>query len=271
MVALKQLPFRLDADYLTHLATTYREAYQNADPFPHLVIDNFLPESILDAVLTEFPKPQEIAWQSFKNPAERKLASCKELLMGDATVTVLHQLNSSTFLTFLETLSGFQGIIPDPYFEGGGLHQIERGGYLKIHVDFNRHAYLKLDRRINLLLFLNKDWQEEYGGHLELWDRNMKLCYKRILPIFNRCVIFNTNDFSYHGHPDPLTCPEGMTRKSLALYYYSNGRPAAEVKKGLTSHSTLFRARTSDEDVSTGEKSPGLLRRIQSKISRSLR
>ena len=146
----------------------------------------------------------------------------------------------------LQELTGIEeAIIPDPHFEGGGLHQITPGGYLKVHVDFNRHSRLNLDRRINLLIYLNKDWQEEYGGNLELWDRNVSTCHRKILPIFNRCVIFNTNDFSYHGHPDPLTCPEGRTRKSLALYYYSNGRPASDLSG--RAHSTVFRARPGED------------------------
>ena len=139
---------------------------------------------------------------------------------------LLYQLNSSVFVNFLEELTGVGGLIPDPHFEGGGLHQIERGGFLKIHADFNRHPKLNLDRRLNLLLYLNEDWKDDYGGHLELWDREVARCVKRIAPVFNRCVVFTTTDFSFHGHPEPLACPPAVTRKSLALYYYSNGRPA---------------------------------------------
>jgi hypothetical protein len=100
------------------------------------------------------------------------------------------------------------------------------------------------DRRLNLLLYLNKDWHEEYGGNLELWNRNMSKCEARVLPVFNRVMIFGTTDFTYHGHPDPLNCPEGMTRKSMALYYFSNGRPADEV---TGQHSTIFRARNEND------------------------
>ena len=170
--------------------------------------------------------------------------------MGEKTRLLLYQLNSSIFVNFLEKLTGIKGIIPDPHFVGGGLHQIEKGGFLKIHVDFNKHKQMQVDRRLNLLLYLNKDWQEEYGGHFELWDRNMTECEAKILPIFNRCVIFNTSDFSYHGHPNPLNCPEDRTRKSLALYYYSNGRPAEEVSG---QHSTLFRERPG-EDLAQQQK-----------------
>lgn len=228
----------LDPEYLENLALKHCKTYVTAKPFPHIVIDNFLPKDTLEAVLTEFPDPKSIRWQEFKNKAEKKLASQSELQMGEATRFLLYQLNSSVFCKFLEKLTGIEGIIPDPYFHGGGLHQIERGGYLKVHVDFNKHKKLNIDRRLNVLIYLNQDWQEEYGGHLQLWDQNMTKCYQKILPIFNRCVIFSTTDFSYHGHPEPLSCPKERTRKSLALYYYSNGRPLEEVSK---SHSTIFK------------------------------
>jgi Rps23 Pro-64 3,4-dihydroxylase Tpa1-like proline 4-hydroxylase len=236
--------FCLDPARLNQLATKYGETYRNAEPFPHIVIDNFLPETILERTLEEFPKPGASDWQKFDNVSEKKLASAAETQMGETTRLLLYQLNSSIFINFLEQLTGIEGIIADPHFVGGGLHQIERGGYLKIHADFNSHCHLKLDRRLNLLLYLNKNWQEDYGGHLEFWDTQMSQCQKKVLPIFNRCVIFNTTDFSYHGHPEPLTCPEGLTRKSFAMYYYSNGRPDYEVSNN---HSTLFKARPEED------------------------
>ncbi len=244
------LKFQLDVDHLNHLIEIYRSEYSQASPFPNLVIDDFLPPSVLEAILNEFPQAKSGNWQNFENTAEKKLVSTHELHMGELTRFLLYQLNSSTFLSFLEQLTGIDGLIPDPHFVGGGLHQIERGGYLKMHVDFNRHERLKLDRRLNLLIYLNQNWSEEYGGHLELWDQEMIRCEKKILPIFNRCVIFSTTDFSYHGHPEPLTCPEGNTRKSLALYYYSNGRPAAEISEG---HSTIFKSRPGEGVLALSE------------------
>jgi Rps23 Pro-64 3,4-dihydroxylase Tpa1-like proline 4-hydroxylase len=119
----------------------------------------------------------------------------------------------------------------------GGLHQIERGGFLDVHIDFNVHPKLRLDRRLNMLIYLNHDWPEEYGGHLELWSRDMTSCEKRILPLFNRTVIFSTTDGSFHGHPRPLSCPEGRTRKSVSLYYYTSGRPEEERSPA---HDTIF-------------------------------
>lgn len=253
--------FWIDPEYLENIATEQHEKYINAEPFPHIIIDDFLPETILNNVLAEFPEPKSIDWKKFENKAEKKLASQSELQMGEATQFLLYRLNSSTFIEFLEKLTGISGIIPDPHFQGGGLHQIERGGYLKIHTDFNSHKRLKVDRRLNLLIYLNKDWQEDYGGHFELWDTQMTKSEKKILPIFNRCVIFNTTDFSYHGHPDPLNCPPERTRKSLAMYYYTNGRPAEEVS---ASHSTLFQARPGEnlEEKKSASKTKEFLKKL---------
>ena len=112
---------------------------------------------------------------------------------------LLEFVKGCVFLEFLESLTGIDGLIPDPYYEGGGLHPIVPGGFLKVHADFNWHKDLKLDRRLNVIVYLNRNWKEEYGGHLELWNREMTRCERRVLPIFNRCVIFSTTDFSYHG------------------------------------------------------------------------
>lgn len=232
------LRFAFDPHDLNALAARYHDSYASASPFPHVVMDKFLPEDVLDAILEEFPDPKKIDWLHLNHDNSKKLASRDLLQIGGFTRHVISELNSSVFITFLEKLAGIDGLVPDPHLWGGGLHQIERGGYLNIHADFNRHPKLKLDRRLNLLLYLNKDWKEGYGGHLELWNRQMTRCEIKVLPLFNRCVIFSTTDFSFHGHPVPLTCPEGWTRKSLALYYYTNGRPLEE---RTSSHSTLYR------------------------------
>jgi Rps23 Pro-64 3,4-dihydroxylase Tpa1-like proline 4-hydroxylase len=229
---------------MSALANSARTSYLQAKPFPHIVIDDFFDPALLEQVLAEFPKPDAIRWQRFDNAHEIKLASATEASFGPVTRLLLYHLNSITFLEFLSEVTGIDNLIPDPNFEGGGLHQIVRGGKLGVHADFNRHHRYGLDRRLNLLLYLNKNWREDYGGHLQLWDRGMSRCEAKILPVFNRVMVFSTTDFTYHGHPDPLECPEGMTRKSLALYYFSNGRPAEE-RSG--EHSTQFRARQADE------------------------
>jgi Rps23 Pro-64 3,4-dihydroxylase Tpa1-like proline 4-hydroxylase len=242
------------------LAASAHPIYGNAAPFPHIVFDNFFDPALVELVLAEFPRPDAIRWQKFDNERELKLASATESSFGPITRLLLYHLNSITFLEFLSAVTGIPNLISDPSFEGGGLHQIVRGGKLAIHADFNRHRNYGLDRRLNLLLYLNKDWREEYGGHLQLWDREMSACQAKVLPLFNRVMIFGTTDFTYHGHPDPLQCPEAMTRKSLALYYFSNGRPAEEVSGD---HSTLFRARRE------GEFKPSARQRLRS-IARDL-
>jgi hypothetical protein len=235
-VTFDSLPY----DKLAAVARDHSAAYAGADPFPHVVIDDLLPPEMLGGVLSEFPGPDAIAWKRFADGTGRKLATRNEEQMGPRALALIHQLNSSRFIRVLETLTRIEGLIPDPHLEGGGLHQIERGGYLKVHADFNRHEKLGLDRRLNLLIYLNRDWQEEYGGHLELWSRDMGRCARKVLPIFNRCVVFSTTDFSYHGHPEPLACPERWSRKSIALYYYTNGRPEHEASDP---HSTLYQRR----------------------------
>ena len=232
--------FFFDTDELMERGERLAESYQNAAPFPHAVMDDFLPAAVLDAVLDEFPPPGSDFWHRRVEDTEVKLQSTTEDTMGPHTRQVLNQFNAAPMMEFLEKLTGIAGLIPDPHFIGGGLHQIEPGGFLKVHADFNKQPRLKLDRRLNLLLYLNKDWKDEYGGHFELWDTSMTACHKKVAPVFNRCVVFSTTSVAFHGHPEPLRCPPGTSRKSLALYYYSNGRPAKEVR---SDHSTLFQRR----------------------------
>lgn len=232
--------FRLDSARLSELAAQHHTAYVEASPFPHIVLDDVFPAEWLHALLEEFPRPDAEDWKRYDRATEKKLESQSEDRLGPRTRNMIAQLNSSAFLLFLEQLSGIEGLIPDPHLEGGGLHQIESGGRLAVHADFSRNWKLKVERRLNVLVYLNEDWEESYGGYLELWDRSMTRAEERILPLFNRCVIFNTDSTAYHGHPDPLTCPEDRTRKSLALYYYTVGRPK---EKRSFSHSTLWRAR----------------------------
>lgn len=238
---LLQTPYNLE-----DLAKKHSNEYAAADPFPHIVLDNIFHTETLRGVLEEFPGPREIEWERFKSDSEKKLATNRDAQFGPKTRAFLYQLNSHRFLSFLQKLTGIQHLIPDPYFFGGGIHQIERGGFLKVHADFNYHIQLKLYRRLNVLIYLNEEWKEGYGGHLELWDTEMTKAIRRVLPIFNRCVIFSTTSESYHGHPEPLTCPEDRTRKSLALYYYT-AQPAEDDTYQKEAHNTLFMERPGEK------------------------
>ena len=220
------------------LAETWKRNYVNNTPFDHVVIDNLFPDDVLTAILNEIAVMKHDSKKDLQT-SRNKFHTSNLGSMGMATSRFLTDLNSAPFCQFLETVTGIEGIIPDPHFLGGGVHEITRGGFLKIHADFNWHDKLKLDRRLNLLLYLNKDWQEEWGGHLQLFDESLQNS-KKVAPIFNRTVIFSTTDSSFHGHPEPLECPEDRSRISLALYYYSNGRPAAEVKSHQQTKTTYL-------------------------------
>ena len=218
--------------------------YAFADPFPHIVLDNFLPLEMANSLLENFPKEaksnDKVYEKGYGGLYKRQIFpyDC------DAYVQMAFSFfNSAPMLKFLENVTNIKGLLPDPYFSGGGLHETSAGGLLGIHADFRVNENLQLLRRVNLLIYLNKDWKDDYAGKLELWDREMKQKVKEVSPIFNRCVIFNTDEDSFHGHPDPLKTPEGVTRKSIALYYYT----ATPIKNdsGESRH-TLYVARPED-------------------------
>ena len=244
---------------LLEVARQHRDKYINADPFPSISFDNFFNPEYLETILGEFPDLSAIKEaQKYENAKEVKLAGKGERFFGEETKDFMHFLNSEPFLEFLQILTGIEEpLIGDPYFIGGGQHEIKKGGLLKVHADFNKHNKLDLDRRINVLVYLNKDWKEEYGGYFELWDEDMEKCVNKVLPTFNTMAIFSTTDFSYHGHPDALNCPEDRSRKSLALYYYSNGRPAHEIIQGQEEHTTIFKSRKGNAQDETAFKSNG--------------
>jgi hypothetical protein len=231
---------------LKAFAQSKHKDYVEADPFPNIYFDEFFIPGKLREVLAEFPDLTQNADLKFNDANQIKLASKGEYKFGPKTLNFMHFLNSQPFLEFLTELTGIENLIPDPFFDGGGCHQIQPGGMLKIHADFNKHPQTKLDRRLNVLVYMNEDWHEEYGGHFELWDTQMKGCRKKILPLFNRMALFSTTSDSYHGHPNLLTCPPDRTRKSLALYYYTNGRPDSQVIKGIEDHNTIFKHRPED-------------------------
>ncbi len=223
-----------------------KKKFINAEPFPNIVIKNFFQDSFLDKILNDFPDLEKFnASQKYNNQNELKFTNNKYDSFPESIKNLFDFLNSKKFLYFLQEISSVkETLISDSQLNGGGLHEIKRGGILKIHTDFNKHPTKDLDRRINLLLYLNKNWNDIYGGHLELWDKNMKKCVKKIKPDFNTMVIFNTNDFSNHGHPDPLNCPNNISRKSIATYYFSDGRPASEINDNVYKNKTYFKNRS---------------------------
>src|SRR5262249_40219371 len=160
------------------------------------------------------------------------------LLMKPPVRQLIWELNSGPFMVLLQHLTGIEWLLPDPHLQGGGVHVVGAGGLLRVHADFSKPPAFKFERRLNLLFYLNVDWKEEYGGHLELWNKDLSACVQRIAPIANRCVIFNTSLESFHGHPHPLACPPGSFRTSIALYYYT--APTSAEDDATSGHATLW-------------------------------
>jgi len=224
--------------------------YQSGKPYPHIVIKNYFDKNFLSKVLDEFPNLSKISSsKNYNNKNEIKFSNNKKKNFKKNTKILFKFLNSKLFLNFVQNLASInEKLLPDFELNGGGLHEIKRGGVLKIHTDFNKHPYKNIDRRINVLIYLNKQWKKNYGGNLELWNKSMKKCVKKIAPNFNTMVIFSTNDFTNHGHPNPLKCPETISRKSIATYYFSKGRPLKEILKVRKKNTTNFKNRYGDKN-----------------------
>jgi 2OG-Fe(II) oxygenase superfamily len=217
---------------LLEFAERQRQRFRSNQPFPHLVLDDFFPAGVLDDVVAELGDVQHEESRDFFAARNRYLTYDVDQL-APTTQRLLIDLNSAAFCSFLETLTGIEGLISDASLFGGGFQEMGRGGYLKMHADFSWHERLRLDRRLNLLIYLNKAWQREWGGDLVLSDPELER-FTAIAPLFNRAVIFSVTDAAFHGVPDPIECPDGEARKALALYYYTAGRPAGEVRRRST-------------------------------------
>lgn len=216
--------------------------YRNNPPCPHIELADFLDSQTAELMASEFPGFGTDAWTHYKHHNENKLGLTKRELFPATIGEVVDELNSPEFVAWLSELVGIPGLLADSMLEGGGLHQSGRGGFLNVHTDFSMHHYHKhWRRRVNLILYLNPGWQEEWGGSLELWDTGMTRCVAKYAPLMNHAVIFTTNEISLHGFPDPLTCPENQSRKSLALYYYTVDDAAVAARR-----STNYRPRPKD-------------------------
>lgn len=257
---IREMDQYMNRERLKKLAQQHKQTYAQNQPFPSHVFDDIFPKRILRKIAQEHPEsaldsngclpgPTNEGCRSGKTKGQKHKSKIdNDKNMGIFTKLFMGYLKSSAFLNFLVVLSGIEGMVPDPHYFGSGLHFTASGGKLDIHADFNALIKHKLERRVNLLLFLNDDWDPEYGGHLELWSRDMNQCSAKIAPRLGRMVVFSTTDFTYHGHPHELTAPTGRARRSIAMYYYTTQRPKAECRDEKCAfmsdftqwHSTMF-------------------------------
>ena len=217
------------------------QSYLQNNPFPHIVLDDFLDDLSINCLRHEFRNLDENGWLHYRHFNAHLSAFPHRKSFSDGTQKIIELFSSQEFIQWLEVLTGIKGLRSDPEIEGGGFVSAPRAGFLNMHADFTVHPHRpNWRRRVNLLLYLNEDWKPGFGGELQLWDQKMQNCEQKILPLLNRCVIFNTDENSFHGYPDPICCPAGESRKNLALYYYT------ESKSPIVVAPTNYRARPHD-------------------------
>jgi Rps23 Pro-64 3,4-dihydroxylase Tpa1-like proline 4-hydroxylase len=219
-----------------------REQTRAAKPVPNFCIDNFLESSFADSVLAAYPSFEEATkvGRSFSAVNEKlKVQVTDSSTFAEPVAELNRTLASPEFLDLLSYVFDMPNLLADEELVGGGIHQTGSRGHLDVHVDFNFIEERELHRRLNILIYFNKDWKPEYGGNIELWDADVKVCHQSFSPIFNRCVVFETNEVSYHG-VTAVKCPPGQARKSFAAYYYTKEAPA---HWNGHAHSTIFKAR----------------------------
>ncbi len=219
-----------------------REGMGAAPAFPHFCIDAFLDDAFAESVHASFPSyaQAERMGKSFAAVNEKRKTQITDSRLFPAPILRLHELLASdAFVERMSVMSGIANLVADPKLAGGGIHETDQGGHLDVHVDFNYNEDLGLYRRLNILVYFNKDWREEYGGYLDLWNEDVTRCVGRFAPTFNRAAGFATSATSWHG-VTPVKCPPGRVRKSFAAYYYTREPPPGwdGVKR-----STVFHAR----------------------------
>lgn len=225
-------------------ANQFFEEYSRAQPFRHIVLHNIWNEDVLDLVRQEVENFSVWAGEKSFYGSKKKRFQSNFSDLPPQVKELFYYLNSSEFLRILEGITGEVGLISDPYLLGGGIHSTGSGGFLKLHADFNWHQKMKIYRRLNVLIYLNKNWKSEYGGELELagrqQDGGLKII-KSVNPNFNTTVIFTTDDNSFHGQSVPLNTPEHIRRNSLAAYYYVAQKPqgTADVARISTDYRDL--------------------------------
>ncbi len=205
--------------------------FRGAKPFDHVVIDDFFLPEVAGQLAADFPAFNGEIWHEYRNAIEIKKVSNRWDQFPKLTYAVFHYLNSPEFVAEMAKLPGAK-LFADPGLHGGGWHLHAAGGKLNTHLDYSIHPKLGLERRLNIIIYMTPDWKPEWNGALGLWDHDAegnKAALVREVPcVFNRAVIFDTSQHSWHGLPDPVTCPPGVSRNSMAAYYLCEPRAEAD-------------------------------------------
>jgi len=246
-MTLKQAQLKHFAEFSCNKIASARPGVEFFEmPFKHLVIDNFFPDEIAESCLKNFPEVNSKGWQyTDDKDIEIKYRTTwkSEFDIPDGIIDAVRIMNSSVFLLAVSNVLGIPKIIPDPYFTGGGLNVTLQDGLLDVHVDGNYHDATGLNRRINALLYLNPKWQNDWGGEFGLYDETGSECLKKIAPLHNRLVIFDSHDKSFHGLPDPINFPQSDPRRSIILYYYTKEERPKDQVIVSNPHSALWKKR----------------------------
>ena len=240
----------------------------NAQPYEHIVIDNFLNDEYISNIEKEFPENYD-DWFKYNNPLEVKYAYDNIGNLKKNTEFLFYILSSPQVINLFRKITGINNLNYDEYLHGAGIHAHPRNGKLAIHLDYEKHPISGKERRLNLILYLNKEWKEEWLGSTELWNQDVTECIFKSPIKFNSCLIFRTNDISWHGLPEPIKCPEGVFRKSLAYYYIS----PLESKRSINKIGGLedgYRKKATYTLRPEDEKSDYLLRLIKIRSERRL-
>lgn len=203
------------------------ESFQGSFPFNHCVVDNFFDEKMAKKLSEDFPSFNDPIWHEYDNPIEIKRVSNLWNNFPPTTYKVFNDLNSPLFLDFLSSVSGISPLYADNGLNGGGWHILKNGGKLNPHLDYSMHPKIPYQRKINLIVYLNQNWKEEWGGELGLWSstengKKPKQIETTVVPAFNRAIFFDTTMNSWHGLYNVVKSPEKEYRKSIAIYYLTD-------------------------------------------------
>lgn len=221
-------------------------------PFDHCIIDEFFKEDVARELEVEFPGFDSDEWHKYNNPIEIKKLCNNWNVFPALTYQVFNYLNSTDFLHILaRLLPSDKKLYSDIGLNGGGWHIHKKGGKLNTHLDYSLHPKLGLQRKLNLIIYLNASWERNWGGNLGLWSNESSErpgeLIKEIEPKFNRAVLFDTTQNSWHGLPDPIRCPDNEYRKSMAVYYLCE--PPIQVDKRSKALFSPTKDQTNDQSV----------------------